>query len=48
MTEDWPTVRRFPRTIAEAFPRSVERAAAIEVGPRPLWRHVMRLIRRVL
>jgi hypothetical protein len=39
---DYPTVRRFPRTIAEAFPQSCERACVLEIGPRPLWWRVLR------
>lgn len=29
----WPTSRRYPRTMAEAFPDPVRNACAIERGP---------------
>jgi hypothetical protein len=40
--------RRFPRSLNEAFPRTAEYAASIEVGRRPLFWHLMRIVRFML
>lgn len=36
MSYGTPTVRRYPRTLREAFPRGFEDACAVEVYRRPL------------
>lgn len=45
---DWPTTRRYPRTIAEAFPGSIEMAAALELPPRSLWRTLNRWVGSIM
>lgn len=42
MTTGTPTTRRYPRSLAEAFPD--ERAPCLYVGSRPMWWRLARLI----
>lgn len=39
---------RFPRTLNEAFPHTVDYASAVEVGHRPFWWRLTRFFRRML
>ncbi len=41
------TTRRYPRTSVEAFPRHTDYACAIEVGHRPLWARLLRMVRNL-